>query len=102
MAKVVFTPEAREDLKDIIRYTRATWGCDQAVEYVAGLRSQAAFLAETPEIGKKRDELANGLICFPYVSHVVYYTKTFNAIAVIRVLHQQQDPELHIGQGDST
>ncbi|MES9903734.1 MAG: type II toxin-antitoxin system RelE/ParE family toxin [Sedimenticola sp.] len=99
MTRVVFTPESSKDLKDIVRYTRETWGSVQAVEYVSGLRKQSALLAQRPDVGKKRDDLADGLLCFPYVSHIVYYTKIHDGIAIIRFLHKQQDPTIHIGQG---
>ena len=99
MGKVVFTPESREDLKGIVRYTRETWGDGQAVEYVSGLRKQAELLAQSPEIGKNRDDLEGGLSCFPFVSHIVYYTEIPDGIAIIRVLHKHQDPTIHIGPG---
>jgi toxin ParE1/3/4 len=94
MARVVFTLPSKEDLEKIVRYTRDTWGSGQAVEYVSGLRKQANLLAQTPEVGKSRDDLEGGLICFPYVSHVVYYTKITDGIAIIRVLHKHQDPTI--------
>lgn len=99
MAKVVFTPESRDDLQGIVLYTRESWGNDQVIEYVSGLRQQAEFLAQTPQIGKNRDDLTDGLICFPYVSHIVYYTKILDGIAIVRVLHKHQDPTIQIGQG---
>jgi len=92
MAKVVFTPESKADLKNIVHYTKEKWGNVQAVEYVSGLRKQTSLLAQKPEIGKTRDELASGLICFPYVSHIVYYSQIPDGIAIIRFLHKRQDP----------
>ena len=102
MAKVVFTPESREDLKNIVRYTKETWGNGQAIEYVTGLRKQTSLLAQRAEIGKNRDDLAAGLICFPYASHIVYYTQIPDGIAIIRFLHKHQDPTIHMRKGGNT
>jgi plasmid stabilization system protein ParE len=74
MARVVFTLPSKEDLEKIVRYTRDTWGSGQAVEYVSGLRKQANLLAQTPEVGKSRDDLEGGLICFPFLMSVMLFT----------------------------
>ncbi|PCI65116.1 MAG: hypothetical protein COB38_11730 [Gammaproteobacteria bacterium] len=68
----------------------------QAIEYVSGLRKQTSLLAQKPEIGKNRDELADGLSCLPYVSHIVYYSQITDGIAIIRFLHKHQDPTTHL------
>jgi toxin ParE1/3/4 len=52
-------------------------------------------LAETPSIGKYRNDLQQGLLSFPYESHVLYYTESKNGIVIVRVLHKGMDVERH-------
>ncbi len=49
------------------------------------------LLAENPEIGRKRDELAPELRCFPVKSYVIYYRCREKGIEVIRVLSSARD-----------
>ncbi len=64
MTRVVFTPESSKDLKDIVRYTRETWGSVQAVEYVSGLRKQSALLAQRLMLGK--NVMIWQMVCFAF------------------------------------
>jgi toxin ParE1/3/4 len=96
MPEVVFSTDSKDDLKSIVRFTRKKWSKEQTVDYVGGLRRQAKNLAETPEIGKKRDDLANGLLSFHYVSHILFYIVEFHGITIVRVLHKSQDLSTHI------
>ena len=91
-----FTEHTERDLESITDYTLENWGKRQAVTYLNGLEELAQNLADSPEIGKDRDALIKGLISFPYVSHILYYTKQSHGITVIRVLHKRMDPQRHI------
>ncbi len=91
-----FTPEAEADLQGIIDYTIAQWGKAQAHKYLDGLEERAAQLAERPGLGTDRNPLINGLLSFPYESHVLYYLRQDHGITIIRVLHKRMDPERHL------
>jgi toxin ParE1/3/4 len=56
---------AEHDLEDIIDYTIERWGVDQAVKYMDGLEDLAGTLARTPALGRRRDDLLEGLLVFP-------------------------------------
>ena len=97
MPEVVFSSDSKADLKNIVRnFTKKTWGNEKAVEYVAGLRQHAKNLSEVPEIGKNRDAIEEGLLSFPYASHIIFYMVESHGITVSRVLHKSQDPFSHI------
>ena len=91
-----FTPEAEDDLNGIIDYTTTHWGKAQAHKYVDGLEKLAAQLAENPSLGTAHDGLHQGLLRFPYESHRLYYLRQDQGITIIRVLHQQMDPDRHL------
>lgn len=96
MPQYKFTPEANSDLEVIVDYTLENWGNQQALKYINDLEEQAQKLANHPDIGIYRDELINGLISFPYMSHILYYIKESHGITITRVLHQSMDPKRHL------
>ncbi|GAC20694.1 type II toxin-antitoxin system RelE/ParE family toxin [Paraglaciecola arctica] len=91
MPNFTFTPEALNDLTEIVKYTVAEWGKPQARTYVDGLKLVSNRLADQPSIGKNRPELARELYSFPYASHILFYTETLKGIIIVRVLHKNMD-----------
>ena len=93
MPEYRFTPEAENDLQQIIDYTLEQWGKAQARDYVDGLEALAGQLADNPGLGTDRDQLIQGLLSFPYESHVLYYLRQAHGMTIIRVLHKRMDVE---------
>jgi toxin ParE1/3/4 len=91
-----FTDKAERDLESIIDYTAQEWGASQANTYLDGLESRAQLLAENADIGMAREILSEGLLSFPYESHILYYKKHVPGIVIVRILHQQMDPVKHL------
>ena len=91
-----FTAKAERDLESIIVYTTQEWGASQANTYLDGLESRAQLLAENPDLGMAREILSEGLLSFPYESHILYYKKYARGIVTVRILHQQMDPVKHL------
>lgn len=91
-----FTDKAERDLEIIIDYTAREWGASQANTYLDGLESRAQLLAENPDIGMAREILSEGLLSFPYESHILYYKKHVRGIVIVRIFHQQMDPVKHL------
>ena len=98
MARFELTEAAAADLAQITAYTTSRWGPAQTAKYLDALEARLAQLARRPAMGRQRDELAKGLLSFPFESHVAYYVPTRFGISVWRVLHQRQDPHRHIGE----
>ncbi len=91
-----FTDQAEIDLDTITDYTVEHWGKAQAEKYLDGLEELVQNLVESPNLGVNRNRLLEGLISFPYVSHILYYVKQPHGITIIRVLHKRIDPKRHI------
>lgn len=91
-----FTDKTVRDLESIIDYTAQEWGISQANTYLDGLESRAQLLAENPDLGAARETLFEGLLSFPYESHILYYKKHARGIVILRVLHQHMDPLKHL------
>jgi toxin ParE1/3/4 len=90
------TKAAQADLRGIGRYTRKRWGRAQAHRYLGELDACFHQLAEKPNLGRAYSDLS------PYWrilrgKHAVFYRVTDEALlVVVRVLHAQMLPELHL------
>lgn len=89
--KVRVTPRAREDLKNIGRYTERTWGQGQRNSYLKSIEVRFQWLAENPLLGKHRTDICEGYYSFPEGQHVVFYLIGNNAIDIIGIPHKDMD-----------
>jgi len=92
VADYKFSDKAERDLTDIIDYTLQQWGPAQTHIYIDGLEARGQLLADNPDLGTRRNALFEGLLSFPYESHILYYMKQAHGITIVRVLHQNMDP----------
>ena len=83
------TPDARDDLIEIRRYTLEQWGADQSRKYLSDLRQTIQLLTKTPSIGKSRPDVGTNVMSFPHVSHVIYYVIHKKQLVVFGVLHKR-------------
>jgi toxin ParE1/3/4 len=83
------TPRARDDLQSIGRYTEQVWGRNQRNAYLKDIASRFYWLAEHPELGKRRDEIGEGFYSFPQGHHVVFYVISTGFIDIIGVSHKE-------------
>src|SRR5262245_24979980 len=93
MARCELTAQAVEDLREIRRYTRKTWGLPQARHYRDELQLRLTKLSLTPLAGAVRDDVGTGVRSFVVGSHVAYYVARKNGIIVLRLLHPSMDVE---------
>ncbi|HFE48174.1 MAG TPA: type II toxin-antitoxin system RelE/ParE family toxin [Chromatiaceae bacterium] len=85
------TPRARDDLKNIGRYTARQWGKTQRNIYLKNLERRFRWLAENPRLGKHRLDIAAGYYSFPQGQHVVFYLIGQDGIDIIGVPHKEMD-----------
>ena len=96
MARFELTRAALADFEAVAEYTVKHWDQTQAATYVNGLEALLVELAQRPLSGRKREDLAPGLLSFPFESDVVYYSRAPFGITVIRILHYRQDAPRHL------
>jgi toxin ParE1/3/4 len=95
------TRRADEDLQEIYRYTRRTWGRAQAELYIRGLEQRFTALANNPLTGIAREDLQpEGLRSVVHGSHVVFYQPQPYGVLIVRVLHGRQDVREHLGSSE--
>lgn len=85
------TPCARDDLKNIGRYTEQKWGKLQRNKYLKQLESRFEWLAENPLLGRSRSDVGEGFYSYPQAEHIVFYRCGLEVIEIIGVLHQEMD-----------
>jgi plasmid stabilization system protein ParE len=88
--RLIFAPEANDDLIDIQSYTELT--------YRGRLNDAFTLLSEHPYIGSTCDELPAHYRVFPVEQHRIIYfvTADEDSVNVVRILHRSRDILRHI------
>ena len=87
----ILSERADEDLEEIFEFTLNKFGFQQAEKYLFELENVFETLYKNPSLGKKRNEIKNGLLSFPKDNHIVFYRILKNRIWIVRVLHGSRD-----------
>ena len=99
MRRVLLSPEAAADLDDIAEWI-ARDDPVRALGFVDELERSCAGLAEFPESGRARPELAPRLRSKPHGRYVIFYTPGAKTVRIERILHGARDLEEHFGAHD--
>ncbi len=92
MPNFSLTEAAKNDLKNIARFTQKRWGREQRNHYLKSLDDCFYQLSSNPAMGKACGEIRPGYHKFPTGSHVAYYrTKSNQQIEIVRILHENMD-----------
>lgn len=94
--KLVISPAARNDLKDIYQYGLRRWGQARSDSYLTAIKDQFLLLLQQPLIGTERPELLPDSRSLALQSHILFYRVTTTDIEIIRILHGRQDPHRHL------
>ena len=87
MVRVLLTPEADDDLKDIRAYSMEQWGSDQADQYETLLFSKLALLEQNPQLGVSPPGMGPGVRVLRIEQHNALYRVESDRILVLRVVH---------------
>lgn len=90
MARLTITAHARADLREIHSYI-AKDNPEAARRVVERLRAKARRLAQTPGMGRSREDLRPDLFSFPVGQHVLFYRPQPGGIVLVRVVHGARD-----------
>jgi toxin ParE1/3/4 len=92
VAKVLRKPQAEADLIEIWTYI-AQDSPTRADKLLDEIDEKSQTLAQSPFIGKARDELRPKIRSFPIGNYVLFYQPIEEGIEIIRVLHGARDIE---------
>tara|TARA_R110001599_G_scaffold353838_1_gene599643 strand:+ start:816 stop:1109 length:294 start_codon:yes stop_codon:yes gene_type:complete len=87
---------ARNDLKDIGRYTLKHHGKIQRDKYLNGFKERFELLGENPYFGRSRDDIKIGYHSSDYNKHVVFYVIQNDYVEILAILHERMIPERHL------
>lgn len=93
MGTVRRSPLAADDLLQLWVYV-ARDDLEAADRLLDRIDEVCARLADRPELGRSREELADGLRSFPVARYVIFYRASDEGIEVARVLHGARDLDL--------
>jgi toxin ParE1/3/4 len=94
--RLLFSPRAQIDLDEIWTYTAARWDAEQAEGYLRQIQQVAIAITQSPEIGRRCDDIRPGYLKRPVGSHVIFYRVGAGVVDVVRILHQRMDFNRHL------
>ena len=96
------TKKAKDDLRDIAKYTQKEWGIKQRDLYLTQLDSTFLLLSQTPTVGLNCDYIRLGYRKYLSGKHLIFYRAIDqNDIEIVRVLHEKMDVISRINNLDS-
>lgn len=93
MAKVLFTPLASEDLRQIWLYLAVEADEDIADIFVSQIDEKCKLISTAPRGFRLRPEFLPNLRSFPHKNYIIFYIPIDSGIEVFRILHGARDLE---------
>ena len=100
MAVIVLQPRAKADLSDIWQFI-AEDSADQADAFIDLIDQKFQLLAQQSGLGRRREELAEGLRSFPVGRYVIFYLPIPGGVQIVRLLHGARDIEAAVTKPDA-
>ena len=72
MRRLILSPAAIADLREIAQYTRVTWGAEQEASYLKNLWRKFEAIRSAPETYRLRDDLLAGCRSARHEKHVIF------------------------------
>lgn len=92
MPRVIRTPLARRDLKEIGSYiARESRSRDVALRFLDVIDRKCALYAREPALGELCTDLGSEVRRFPTGNYIVFYRALADGIEILRVLHGNRD-----------
>lgn len=99
--RVVFAPEALEDLRALYDFIAEASSPERAFTWVERLRRHLLGFADFPERGTRRDAIRPGLRTTGYLRRIaVAFQVTDTEVVILRVLYGGRDLEGLLREGD--
>ena len=100
MAVIVLQPRAKADLSDIWQFM-AEDSDDQADAFIDLIDQKFQLLAQQSGLGRRREELAEGLRSFPVGRYIIFYLLIPGGVQIVRLLHGARDIEAAFTKPDA-
>ena len=90
------TPAAKNDLKEIWRYTVDKWGERKAEKYIYQFEKKFKDLLKTPNLGRPRPDIQKGYRSLLEGKHIIFYRVVGPIVEIIGIPHASMDVETHL------
>ena len=90
MSRPTFSPSARRDLHSIFDHIAAD-NPRAALGFVERIEEACRRLAEFPELGALREDLATALRAFAVGNYAILYRPAKEGVDIVRVIHGARD-----------
>lgn len=94
--KLIYRPDALNDLNEAECFTLRTWGKAQAKRYVAGLVSDIKSLRVSALRQPVHNDVYPGLRRKRSGMHHIYYLASKDYVEILNIIHVKRDPGLHL------
>lgn len=95
--KYTLSLKAKQDIKDIARFTIFKFGANQSKKYAKDLKQVLKDLCFNPEIGKRFIKMNESyLLKYPFKAHIIFYYPNDKGIYIVRILNGKMDIPKHI------
>jgi toxin ParE1/3/4 len=98
MKRLVFSPAARTDLREILAYT-AEDNPVRALSFVAELEAKAFQTAQRPLSFPARDDLSKGIRSARHGRYLILFRDLPDVVRIVRVVHMARNLALMGEQG---
>jgi len=88
--------KAAEYFEQIYEYTYLNFGENKADIYTDDMDKCLLLLSDSPQIGRSLDKIKKGIYRHDHEYHAIFYLIESNDIFILRILHQQMNPMLHL------
>jgi len=96
MGKYIVTSRCELQINEIVNYI-ADDNVDAAIAFYERLTALFRLIAQNPNMGRERPELAEGMRSFPAGKYVVFYRIWAGEVAIVRVVDGARDLEQPFG-----
>lgn len=82
---IKFTPDADADIEAIADFTFKRWGADKELFYLEKIYGAIDDISDSPEIGKKRDDIKKGYHAYDIEEYLIFYRILASHIDILGV-----------------
>ena len=98
MIRFRLSKNALQELDEIFVYWATRASLEVADRLVEALEEHFGLLGESPGIGRRCDEIADGVRCFPAGKYLIYYRKARGSVEILHVFHGARDQSKMMGR----
>lgn len=97
MPDLLISSLARNDLKEIGRYTQQNWGIAQRNIYLRAFAAMFDDIRDEAIAGEKRSDIRPGIMSCRCNRHVIFFRRDpAGTVEILRILHQRMDVQRHL------